>query len=745
MKRGISFAIAACVAVVACLHGGAIYAAESSNEKPLRIAVYVGDGARNVGAFRWLEITARAKDCTSVPVDGEAVRGGALDNVDVLVMPGGSSTDEALSLQEEGRRKVKEFVRRGGGYIGTCAGCCLVMQESAEKSKKKRLDMIPFTFGASGGAATMPVKFNDKAKEMCGIKKGVWKVRYHGGPVLIPGKPVADAKIEVLATYAGDVNSYSSTPRPSMAGRVAVVAGTYGKGKLFASAVHPESDVNDHGILRGAFKYVSGRNLEWDYPQRKRGQLVVGMAVDYSFGTETAKLIQRLVTNGEFDVIPLSAERISKEGVLHQVDAILAPDGPGISGGKGLYSSNLARTREFLKRGGRIFAWGGAAQAARKYCPEVTCVADAEAALAALRAFAAEPVPAPVAFPAKVAKPLKAAIYCDKEGSNVIIARMLSLSPEYEVKFLRAADYAKGGLDGIDLLVQPGGSCKGQYEMIGANGVEALRKYILDGGKYYGVCAGAFMALQQSRPGWPRLGIVPYRGDDPSHYRGGAPIRIELSEEGKKVFAGSAAKRVVEYYGGPVPVPGKPVEDADVQVLARYVGRTINTARPEPVEPMDGRWAFLGGRVGKGRVFISCPHPELTECTHDIVRSGIKYLTGVAPSPVYNDRTRGAVTVLYSTSKDDESLKFYYNDFLRDRRFYVRTGFDANDYAHADAIVTAMSDASWLNAPSVRRFAKRGGRIVLVARSDKERAAAAKIAGAVVVGSCAEIPAAILN
>ena len=101
--------------------------------------------------------------------------------------------------------------------------------------------------------------------------------------------------------------------------------------------------------------------------------------------------------------------------------------------------------------------------------------------------------------------------------------------------------------------------------------------------------------------------------------------------------------------------------------------------------------------------------------------------------------------MLYSTSKDDESLKFYFDTFLRDRRFYVRTGFDANDYAHADAIVTEMSEASWLDAPSVRRFAKRGGKIVVVARNDKERAAAAKIAGAVVVGSCAEIPAAILN
>ncbi len=103
---------------------------------PLRIAVYVGDGARNVGAFRWLEITTRAKNCTSTLVDGEAVRNGALDDVDVLVMPGGSSTDEALSLKEEGRSKVKEVVYRGGGYIGTCSGCCLLMQESSPISKK---------------------------------------------------------------------------------------------------------------------------------------------------------------------------------------------------------------------------------------------------------------------------------------------------------------------------------------------------------------------------------------------------------------------------------------------------------------------------------------------------------------------------------------------------------------------------------------------------------------------------------
>ena len=734
--------------VAACLWCVAARAGEETQEKALRIAVFVGNGARNVGAFRWLELTARAANCTATPVDGAAVRNGALDNIDVLIVPGGASGVEAQDLQEEGFAKVKAFVKNGGGYIGTCAGCCLAMEAKEENSKNKRLDMIPFTFGAANGAATMPVKFNEKAKELCGIKKGIQNVRYHGGPVLLPARSVPEAKIEVIATYAGDINSYSAKPRPTMAGKAAIVAGTYGMGRLFASAVHPESDVYDHNILKGAFKYVSGRDLDWDYPQRKRGQLAVGIEVDHSFGIETAKFIQRLVTEGEFDIMPISAERISKEGVLHHLDAVLVPDGLGSSLEKGLYMSNIKRTRAFLARGGRIFAWGSATQPARKYFPEITCVADGEAALAALRAFAAEPVPPPAALPAKVRKPLKAAIYCDKDGGNVILAKMLALSPEYELSFLRAAEYGQGGLDGLDLLIQPGGSCKRQYEAMGTNGVAALKRYVLEGGKYYGVCAGAFMALQQSRPGRPRLGIVPFKADDPSHYRGGGPIKIELTKAGRDVFKGSSTNRVVEYYGGPVVIPGEPVTNTDVKVLARYVGRTININAAhgiEPVEPMNGKGAFLGGRVGKGRVFLSCPHPEFAENTYDMIHSGIQYLTGVAPSPVNADRVRGALSVLFTPGKDDESLAFYFKTFIRDRRFDVRNVFNANAYAHADAIVSVDARALWLASPSVRTFIKRGGTVVVVARDEQERKAAAKLAGVKVVGTCAEIPDALLN
>ena len=81
MKK-VLVALAALVAVL----GNSLATEEA---KPLRVAVFVGSGARNVGAFRWLQITTYAKDMESILVDGEAVRNGALDGADVLVMPGG--------------------------------------------------------------------------------------------------------------------------------------------------------------------------------------------------------------------------------------------------------------------------------------------------------------------------------------------------------------------------------------------------------------------------------------------------------------------------------------------------------------------------------------------------------------------------------------------------------------------------------------------------------------------------------
>ena len=107
-KKLMMIAAAVLAAFTGCVGPDAGNVAETAAEKPLRVAVFVDNGARNCGVFRWLEITTRMKDAVATPVDGEAVRAGALDAADVLVMPGGSSVTEAKTLGAEGREKVKD-------------------------------------------------------------------------------------------------------------------------------------------------------------------------------------------------------------------------------------------------------------------------------------------------------------------------------------------------------------------------------------------------------------------------------------------------------------------------------------------------------------------------------------------------------------------------------------------------------------------------------------------------------------
>ena len=132
-------------------------------------------------------------------------------------------------------------------------------------------------------------------------------------------------------------------------------------------------------------------------------------------------------------------------------------------------------------------------------------------------------------------------------------------------------------------------------------------------------------------------------------------------------------------------------------------------------------------------MFLSCLHPEKEESNCDIVRGGIAYLTGVAPSPVHLERTRGAVAVKYYAS-DKASAEFLFNTLNRDSRFCVWPGKDMNDLPHVEAVVLTRK-ATDVEARALNRYIVRGGRVVIVADTEKKREAAQKIQDAVVVDS----------
>ncbi len=55
-------------------------------------------------------------------VTAEQIRQGVLSNFDVIAQGGGRASLQAQALGDDGKEKIREFLRKGGGYVGICAG-----------------------------------------------------------------------------------------------------------------------------------------------------------------------------------------------------------------------------------------------------------------------------------------------------------------------------------------------------------------------------------------------------------------------------------------------------------------------------------------------------------------------------------------------------------------------------------------------------------------------------------------------
>ena len=350
--------------------------------RPLRVAVYCGDGAFGGGAFRWVQMPVFMENAEALPVDGAAIRGGALDGADVLVMPGGQAHKEAKELGPEGRAKILSFVKGGGGYIGTCAGCYLAIHPHLEHPY---MAMAPYRCMKSGDPGEIPqrrIEFSARAKELAGIEPGPWGVYYHGGPIMeaVRRVPPADVHFEPIAFYGENTKIGGVPLAANDVGKIAIAAGAVGKGRVFACAVHPERDWRTLPIVKGAFKYVTGRDIAIKPPKPAPGRPKALFVTYDGFGIATARDIMRLTECADkVETAPVAISKISRTP-LDGCSAIVFPDGIGSANRDRDAMKYLGRDKDklkaFLARGGKIVAWGRGAKHLKKAGVPFTAASD---------------------------------------------------------------------------------------------------------------------------------------------------------------------------------------------------------------------------------------------------------------------------------------------------------------------------------------------------------------------------------
>ncbi|KAL3490520.1 biotin-protein ligase [Aspergillus germanicus] len=228
--------------------------APNTTGKKLNVLVYSGDGT-TVESVRHCLYTLRrllASHYAVIPVTAEMlIKEPWTLTCALLVFPGGADLGYCRALNGVGNRRIEQFVRRGGAYLGFCAGAYYGSKRCEFEVGDKTLQVIGerelafypgtcrggafrgFVYHSEAGARAAALTVSKEALS-AGIVPTNFRSYYNGGGVFVDAPLYADKGVEVLASYADRLNVDPGT------GTAAVVYCPVGDGAAILTGPHPE-------------------------------------------------------------------------------------------------------------------------------------------------------------------------------------------------------------------------------------------------------------------------------------------------------------------------------------------------------------------------------------------------------------------------------------------------------------------------------------------------------------------------
>ncbi|KAG5920050.1 hypothetical protein E4U42_006333 [Claviceps africana] len=223
----------------------------------LNVLVYTGTGTTSASVRQCLDSLRRllAPNYAVIPVsESVLVREPWAPTCALLVIPGGADLGYCRVLNGEGNRRIVEFVRRGGAYLGFCAGAYYgsarcefeVGNPPLEVVGSRELAFFPgtcrggafagFEYHGEKGARAAVLRVDRAALE--GAAEGqlaeTFACYYNGGGVFVDAAAVTGSKVDVLASYQDRLDVDGGR------GKAALVLCHVGDGMAMLSGPHPE-------------------------------------------------------------------------------------------------------------------------------------------------------------------------------------------------------------------------------------------------------------------------------------------------------------------------------------------------------------------------------------------------------------------------------------------------------------------------------------------------------------------------
>lgn len=221
------------------------------------IAIYADEGAdgdcldATRSMFQWMGYSVRY-------VTSYSIRNEGLDEYRLLCMPGGDMYRYAQDLHILGAENIKDFVNRGGGYIGICGGGYYAGRDVYWQGEKLVMISLELLAGTTQGPDDNIVPYPDYG--MCRVNitdslhpitvsepDSAW-ILYYWGPAFFPD---SNAAVDILGEYA-------------IGGNAALCAFSYGGGRVFLTGPHPEFEEDDDRDGTDFADECDDRGTDWE-------------------------------------------------------------------------------------------------------------------------------------------------------------------------------------------------------------------------------------------------------------------------------------------------------------------------------------------------------------------------------------------------------------------------------------------------------------------------------------------------
>ncbi len=214
---------------------------DTETEK-IRVAVFDGHGGSQTCIWEAVAAVKLDADMEVRIITTADIANNVLDSLDAIIIPGGGGSRQYLNLGNENQQRIKDFITRGGGAVGICAGAYLFSNTPEYSCMRINGAQAIDIEHDNRGHAIAKFTLTDEGKKLFPeiAERDTLFVMYYEGPVFIPAEGDS-IQYETLAIMESDVHEEGNAPKNMTNNKPFFLTNHYGKGRVFSTIAHPEA------------------------------------------------------------------------------------------------------------------------------------------------------------------------------------------------------------------------------------------------------------------------------------------------------------------------------------------------------------------------------------------------------------------------------------------------------------------------------------------------------------------------